>query len=122
MPECPEHLKDFRWKKGESGNPDGLSKRPSFESVVAKVLDELVPGSDVTKREMLAKVFVTAMLKKNAPLIKEYLARAWPAVQKHEVELPGVSDDALETAIDRFIAGEDEPVPAKPNGSGAAAS
>lgn len=122
MAECPEQLKATRWKKGQSGNPDGLRKRPSFESVVAKVLDEVVPGSDQTKREMLARVFVTAMLKKSAPLIREYLAREWPAVQKHEVELPGVSDDSIQTAIDRFLAGEDEPVPAKPNGDGAAAS
>jgi hypothetical protein len=119
---CPEHLKDFRWKKGESGNPDGLRKRPSFEAVVGKILDERIPGSDTTKRETLARVFVDSMLKRNGQMIREYLARAWPAVQKHEVELPGVSDASLEISVDRFLAGEDEPVPAKPNGNGAAAS
>jgi hypothetical protein len=122
MAECPEHLKDFRWKKGESGNPKGLNGRPRFEAVVAKILDEKIPNSDTTKREAVARVFVNALLKSNGQLIKEFLAREWPAIQKLEVELPSVSDDALETSVNRFLAGEDEPVPAKPNGNGAAAS
>jgi hypothetical protein len=119
--ECPPQLKATRWKPGQSGNPKGLNGRPRFEAVVAKILDEKIPGSDVTKREAVARVFVDALLKRNGQLIKEYLAREWPAVQKHEVELPAVPDNAVEAAIDRFLAAEDEPVPAKPNGNGAAA-
>ena len=122
MAECPEHLKATRWKKGQSGNPKGLNGRPRFEAVVAKILDEHIPGSYVTKREAVARIFVNALLKSNGQLIKEFLAREWPAVQKHEVELPRVDDDAVQAAIDRFLAGEDEPVPAKPNGNGTAAS
>ncbi len=122
MGECPEQLKATRWKKGQSGNPKGLNGRPRFEAVVAKILDEKISGSDVTKLEAVARVFVNALLKSKGQLIKEYLARAWPAVQKHEVDLPGVADDSIQAAIDRFLAGEDESVPAKPNGDGAAAS
>jgi len=122
MAECPEQLKSHRWKKGQSGNPSGLNGRPRFEAIVAKILDEKFENTDHTKREKVARLFVDSLLKKNGQMIREYLTRAWPAVQKHEVELPGVSDDALENSIDRFLAGEDEPVPAKPNGNGAAAS
>ncbi len=122
MGECPEHLKATQWKKGQTGNPNGRPGKVRFEAIVAKILDEKIPGSDTTKREALALVFVDAMLKRNGQMIREYLAREWPAIQKLEVDLPRVSDDALETAIDRFLAGEDEPVPAKPNGNGAAAS
>jgi len=122
MAECPAHLKATRWKKGQSGNPKGLNGRPRFEAVVAKILDEQIPDTDVTKREAVARIFVDALLNSNGQLIKEFLAREWPAVQKLEVELPGVSDDALETSIDRFLAGEAEPVPERPNGNGAAAS
>jgi hypothetical protein len=122
MAECPEQLKATRWKKGQSGNPKGLNGRPRFEAVVAKILDEQIPGSDVTKREAVARVFVDALLHKHGPLIKEFLAREWPAIQKLEVELPSVSDDALETSVNRFLAGEDEPVPERTNGNGAASS
>jgi len=120
--DCPEHLKATQWKPGESGNPQGRPPRLTFETIVARVLDEEIPGSDTTKREALARVFVDSMLKRNGQMIREYLARAWPAVQKHEVDLPAVDDSALEAKINQFLAGEDEPVPAKPNGNGAAAT
>jgi hypothetical protein len=120
--ECPEQLKPYRWKPGESGNPNGLGKRLSFEKCVARILDEKFERTDQTKREQLARVFVDAMLQCDGRLIKEFLAREWPAIQKLEVDLPTVSDDALETSVNRFLAGEDEPVPKRTNGNGAAAS
>ncbi|HET6414831.1 MAG TPA: DUF5681 domain-containing protein [Polyangiales bacterium] len=115
-----DRLKDYRWKPGQSGNPNGQPKRPTFEVVVARILDEEVPGSDITKREALARVFVAAMLQKNGQMIREYLARSWPVVQKHEVELPGVGTNALETALDRFRPNGSAGVSVKPNGNGAA--
>ena len=120
MAECPEHLKATRWKKGQTGNPNGRPGRLRFETIVAQVLDEKIPGADTTKREALARVFVDSMLHRNGQMIREYLAREWPAVQKHEVDLPGVESDALEAAFDRFIKSEEGEVPAKPNGGGAA--
>jgi len=45
---CPEHLKDTRWKPGQSGNPSGLNGRPRFEAIVAKILDEKIHGTDTT--------------------------------------------------------------------------
>lgn len=120
MGECPEHLKATRWKKGQSGNPKGLNGRPRFEAVVAKILDEKIPDSDVTKREEVARVFVDALLRSNGQMIREYLAREWPAVQKHEVGLPPVEPNALEAALDRCRPNGETTIPAKPNGGGTA--
>ena len=120
MAECPEQLKATRWKKGQSGNPKGMNGRPRFESVVAKILDEKIPGADVTKREAVARVFVNALLKSNGQLIKEFLAREWPAVQKHEVDLPGVESDSLEAALDRCRPNGETTLPARTNGGATA--
>jgi len=47
--------------------------------------------------------------------------RALPAVQRHDIDLHGLNESALETALDRFLTtGEEAGVPAKPNGNGAA--
>ena len=46
--------------------------------------------------------------------------RAMPAVQKHEVLVPGVGFDQIEAAIDRFQSSHETQVPVKPNGNGAA--
>lgn len=106
----PEMI-EKQWKPGQSGNPRGRPKRPSFEALVAQVLDEAVPGSDWTKREALARVFVDELMKRNGALIREFLAREWPAVQKHEHDIAQpVSVDSLRSAIDRVGT-------RKPNGS-----
>jgi hypothetical protein len=59
--------------------------------LVAKILSEKVKALDAdgkkisrTKRELVARVFVDELLKRNAGLLREFLARAWPAVEKHE--------------------------------------
>ena len=117
---CPDQLKPTRWKKGQSGNPNGLSKRLSFEKVVAKVLDEKFDDTDQTKREKLARVFVDAMLESNGQMIREYLARAWPAVQKHEVGLPELEPNALEAALDRCRPNGETTLPERTNGGATA--
>ena len=88
MPNPKDHpkMRAAMWKKGQSGNPKGRPKRPTFEALVATILDEHIPGSDVTKREALARVFVDAMLKRNAPMIREFLERSWPKTTRLEVE------------------------------------
>jgi len=86
MGEIPDQLKEFAWKPGESGNPAGRPKRPTFESLVAGILDQVVPGTDTTKREALAMIFVDLMLQRNSRIIKEFLAREWAVVSKHEFE------------------------------------
>ena len=82
----PEHS---RWKPGQSGNPKGRPKRKSFETLVEEILDEKLPGPKgarkKVKRELLARVFVDELLKRNNGLVREYLSRAWPVVQHHDV-------------------------------------
>ena len=111
MAECPDALKPYRWKPGQSGNPKGPVARPRFEAVVAQILDEQIPGTDTTKRETVARVFVDMLMKRNGQMIREYLARDWPAVQKHEVDLPGTDEAALDAALARIAP------PSKTNGS-----
>lgn len=119
--ECPPQLKEYRFKKGQSGNPAGRPKRMSFEAMVEHVLDEQIPGGGVSKREALARVFVDTMLHRNASMIREFLMREWPAVQKHEVELPELGPDALSSALDRWLVTDEPPsVPGRSNGSGEA--
>ena len=77
-----------QWKPGQSGNPSGRPRRESFEAIVARILDEKVPGSDTRKREALARVFVDMLLKRNGQMMREYLAREWPATQKVEASFP----------------------------------
>lgn len=78
-------MRDKIWKKGQSGNPRGRPPTPKFEELVAKVLNDRAPGSDLSKREELAEIFVDSLLKSDRSLMKEFLARAWPATTKHEV-------------------------------------
>jgi hypothetical protein len=89
-----EWLKKYEWKPGQSGNPAGRPKRLSFEAIVAGVLDEVVPGTDQTKREALARVFVNEMLKRNGAMIREFMLRTWPVIQRHEVKTDGGLDAA----------------------------
>jgi len=88
MPET-DHLKPYQFKPGQSGNPKGRPARPSFESIVANILDEKIPTTDMKKREALARVFVDMMLQRNPAMMREYLLREWPAVLRHELSGEG---------------------------------
>ncbi len=81
-----DHLRDFRWQKGQSGNPAGRPKRPSFEALVQSVLDQKLPESDESNRETLARLFVGELLDGNRTLMREFLLRVWPIVNKHNIE------------------------------------
>ncbi len=75
-------LVKHQFKPGESGNPSGGSGPLTFEQVVAKILDEVVEGTQTSRREALARVFIDEMiLGRNAQLIRAYMDRTWPTPQ-----------------------------------------
>jgi len=120
MPEagkCPENLVPFQWKKGQSGNPKGRAKKPTFEELVERILSEgKIAGLECLPREALAARFVTLLFEGNEKLLVEYLARAWPKLQKHEIQFGDISGETLEASIDRFLKSENE-ISSRPNGS-----
>jgi hypothetical protein len=78
----PPQLRAHCFKAGQSGNPEG-GRRRGFDYVLREVLDEKVadprrPGSEVSRYELLIRVFLDECLKRNSALIREFLAREWP--------------------------------------------
>ena len=83
----PEPPKEYRWKKGQSGNPKGRPKKKTFEELVELALDEEIKKLGIKKRELLAQLFVDRLLKqRNKEDFSHYIRRAWPEVSKHEVK------------------------------------
>lgn len=78
---------EYRWKKGQSGNPKGRPKKKTFEELVETALDQEISKLGVVKRELLAQLFVDRLLKqKNKEDFTHYIKRVWPEVSKHEVK------------------------------------
>jgi len=72
-------LEPYRFKPGQSGNPQGRPKQRTFEEIVKAVLHEKVGGSDVSKMEVLARVVVDEAIKtRNTQIIKILTDRLWP--------------------------------------------
>ena len=91
-----EHLKPYQWRPGQSGNPAGRPKKKSFLEVLRDVLQEdlqitegPLAGKSIPKLEMVARILVDELLKRNTRLITEFLDREWP--KTHHLSL--TSDD-----------------------------
>lgn len=125
----PKALEKYKWKPGQSGNPKGRPRKKTLEELIYEVLDEEQPGTGGWDRhEALARVIVDMMLKRDGRIIKEYMARVWPQVQRHELSGEGggpievVSEsewDAFARALPRV---EQRPARPRLNGNGAAKS
>jgi hypothetical protein len=81
------------WKPGQSGNPKGCPKGKTIEESIREVLAEqieLKDGETVLTQDAVAREFVRWMLcggQQSVQAIKEFLARDWPTVSKHQVEV-----------------------------------
>jgi len=69
--------KSNQWKKGESGNPNG--RRGSIKDLLNNLLDEnvqLEDGTEVNKKEALAKSLYRLALRGNMTAMRELLDRS----------------------------------------------
>lgn len=104
MPGSGEWLAPYRWPKGVSGNPRG---RPptNLEKAVKRLLEEQHETEGVTNVELLARRIVKAALSGKSLERNALLAREWPAIERHEVEL--IEPDYTE--LDAHLAALDAP-------------
>ncbi len=80
-----DHLKEYRWQPGRSGNPRGRPKRRTLEEIVEAQLDE-DDGDGVTNREKVARVIVEKLLAAHPVVLREFLKRVWPEVSRHRID------------------------------------
>lgn len=96
--ECPDALKPFRWKPGQSGNPAGRAKKKTFKELVEDLLDTAtveLEGEPINCRYAVAGRLIELLLMGDRAAMIAYLDRVWPKILKHEVDLPGADAAAL---------------------------
>lgn len=81
--------KPHRWKKGQSGNPKGRPKLPTFAEMANVWLDKPCNQETMqTRRERLVAVLGSAALNGDMKAMKEFLARVWPQTIRLRDETP----------------------------------
>jgi len=124
-----DRLPNGRWPKGVSGNPKrGPGGRQSIEATVRRILDEQLPvghpvrltlepdgklPEDATRRDAVARAFVSLLLSGDLPALRMYLDREWPATQKVLLEddtrtAPEVVEDADHVELVKAALSESE--------------
>jgi hypothetical protein len=104
-------------KPGEVRNPEGINQYTYRRQ--AEV--DLERWCRQYGRDLIEKVLNLALEGKSWA-VKLMIDRILPVVHRHEIELPSIDDASIEAALDRFLTGSPQEVPAKPNGNGAATS
>lgn len=94
-----EWLKEYQYKPGESGNPNGRPKGESITAKLRKILEEVSPDGR-TYADIIAKEIVNNILDQggnlkhgfNTPLLRELLERVEGKIpDKHEIETGDIS-------------------------------
>ncbi len=111
---CAENLLPGA-KKGEVRNPKG-NNQYTYRREAERNLDKWCKKNG---KQLVERLLDLAAAGKPWAM-KLALERILPVVQEHKHRFPEVDDAKLETVLDRFMSLEEEEVPRKPNGNGAA--
>jgi hypothetical protein len=106
---------------GEVRNPKGHNQytyRKDAEATFDRILRSVADRGKMTVAEAILSDVAAMSQERDKWAIDKVLERILPAVQKHEVELPGVESDALDSAIARFRSNGKSEIPARTNGGG----
>ncbi len=106
-----DHLKDFRFPEGVSGNPGGRPKNRSTKAVLNELL-EMLDSQGITARERLAEVVLAKALKGNIRFVRELYDRA-DGRPKQAVDLDGNITIRVEYADSHADTPEAPPGPAE---------
>ena len=68
-----DHLKSYRWRKGQSGNPGGRPRGSSMKKVLGRVMRQKHNGKSYY--DLLGEVLCREALKGKHPFVKELLDR-----------------------------------------------
>lgn len=67
------------WKPGQSGNPGGRpSAGMSWAELIIKIVEEQVPGKEMTWKEAVVRAAIHHAIKGNAAILKELWQRSEP--------------------------------------------
>jgi len=108
-----DHLKRYRWRPGQSGNPRGRPKRKTFAEVFYAVLQEKLTAkqrrefekkyggklenlTSATKMEVLARVIIDNALRANLDAFREIGDRLDP--KRKRVEITGRDGEPVTSA------------------------
>ncbi len=76
------------WKPGQSGNPKGRPKVKSFETRVMDMLSEAIGETGEDKGDLIVRRFIKMLIEGDGPMLREFLARMWPAIVKLDIDMP----------------------------------
>jgi hypothetical protein len=106
-------------KPGEVRNPTGRNQytyRKDAEATFDRILRSVAERGEMTVAEAILSDVAAMSQERDKWAIDKVLERILPAVQKHEVELPGVESHALADAVTRFRSNGAGEIPERTNG------
>lgn len=102
----PVWLEEFRWKKGESGNPKGRPPAVKISSAAFQCLREIEPETGITYAELIAIALIREAINGNVSAAREILEiTEGPIPKRLEIsanvnfQIEGASDEELDQII-----------------------